>query len=98
MLGYGVQGGGVIYGKVASFWLLFSWLMLFPEPGASVRTERQPTDAEILAAFPHGAVEIAPNSGGGRYWLTTDPGTHIPMSCCIWPSITTRRVSVVATA
>ncbi len=63
MFGYGVQGCGVIYGKVASFWLLFSWLMLFPEPGASVRTERQPTDAEILAAFPHGAVEIAPNAG-----------------------------------
>ena len=53
----------MIYGKVASFWLLFSWLMLFPGPGASVRTERQPTDAEILAAFPHGAVEIAPNAG-----------------------------------
>ena len=53
----------MIGGKVASLWLLLSWLTLFPELDAPVRHEPQPTDAEILAAFPQGAVEIGPNAG-----------------------------------
>lgn len=68
----------MIYGKVASLWLLFSWLTLFPELDAPVRPERQPTDADILAAFPQGAVEIGPNAGVDAVLAHHRSGHHHP--------------------